>query len=276
MLHSFYPLAVSFFVLSLAGCVSTPPKHLDNLCHIFDEKDGWYKDAKRASKKWNIPIATNMAFMYTKNTPRDWADIKLFLAIHDCGSLVAASEALGLTQPTVGRRLAAMEERLGTPLFVRAGRRMQLTEAGAGILEGARRMEREMLAIERSLDVHSTALCGEVTISATEGTGTDWLSPVLLDFHRQYPDIVIKMHIDGRPVDLLHREADLALRLGRPTQPALIARHLANLGFGLYASPEYLRRAGTPESVGELGAHDMVGLDMRNRQMSIARAFPEE
>ncbi len=213
--------------------------------------------------------------MHERNTLRDWADIKLFLAVHDCGSLVAASEALSLTQPTVGRRLSAMEERLGTPLFVRAGRRMQLTEAGAGILEGARRMERELLAIERSLDVHSTALCGEVTISATEGTGTDWLSPVLFDFHQQYPDIVIKMHIDGRPVDLLHREADLALRLGRPTQPALIARHLANLGFGLYASPEYLRRAGTPESIDELREHDMVGLDMRNRQMSIAKAFPE-
>lgn len=214
--------------------------------------------------------------MHDGNTPRDWADIKLFLAVHDCGSLVAASEALGLTQPTVGRRLSAMEERLGTPLFARAGRRMQLTEAGAGILEGARRMEREMLAIERSLEVHSTALCGEVTISATEGTGTEWLTPVLFDFHRQYPEIVIKVHIDGRAVDLLHREADLALRLGRPSQPALIARHLTNLGFGLYASPEYLARAGTPESIEALSEHAMVGLDMRNRQLMISKAFPAD
>ena len=108
--------------------------------------------------------------MHETNTLRDWADIRLFLAIHDQGSLVGASEALELTQPTVGRRLSAMEERFGTPLFARAGRRMQLTDAGAGILESARRMEREMIAIGLSLEAQSTALHGEVCISATEGT----------------------------------------------------------------------------------------------------------
>ena len=214
--------------------------------------------------------------MHEKNILRDWADIRLFLAVLDHGSLVAASEALGLTQPTVGRRLTAMEERLGIPLFVRAGRRMQLTDAGAGILESARRMEREMLAIERSLEAHSTALCGEVSISATEGTGTEWLSPVLYDFHQLYPKIVIKVQIDSRPVDLLHREADLALRIGRPTQPALIARHLANVGFGLYASADYLDKKGAPKSIEELGSHDMVGLDMKYGRMAVGKAFPTE
>ena len=212
--------------------------------------------------------------MHSKDTLRDWADIRLFLAVHDHGSLVGASEALELTQPTVGRRLSAMEERFGTPLFVRAGRRMQLTDAGAGILESARRMEREMLAIERSLEVHSTALCGEVTISATEGTGTDWLVPVIYNFHQQYPEIVIKMQIDDRPVDLLHREADLALRMGRPTQPSLIARHLVNVGFGLYASTEYLERAGTPQSLEQLRDHAMVGLDIKQGRLAAAKAFP--
>ena len=199
--------------------------------------------------------------MHSIDPLRDWADIRLFLAIHDRGSLVAASEVLGLTQPTVGRRLAAMEERFGTPLFVRSGRRMQLTDAGAGILESARRMEREMLAIERSLEVHSTELCGEVTISATEGTGTDWLTPVLFDFHQQYPEILVKVQIDNRPVDLLHREADIALRMGRPSQPALIARHLTTVGFGLYASPAYLKRAGMPDSIEALRQHNLVALD---------------
>ena len=125
--------------------------------------------------------------MNATDTMRDWADIRLFLAIVDNGSLLAASDSLGLTQPTIGRRLAAMEERFATPLFVRSGRRMQLTDAGNNILESARRMEREMLAIGRSLDAQSSALCGEVTISATEGTGTEWLTPVLLDFHQKYP-----------------------------------------------------------------------------------------
>ena len=214
--------------------------------------------------------------MHDRNTLRDWADMRLFLAVLDHGSLVGASEALGLTQPTIGRRLAAMEERFGTPLFVRAGRRMQLTDAGAGILESARRMEREMLAIELSLEAHSTDLCGEVSISATEGTGTEWLTPVLHDFHQLYPQIVIKVQIESRAVDLLHREADLALRLGRPTQPSLIARHLVDVGFGLYASPRYLEQRGTPATLEELRDHDMVGLYLTQGRLVLERAFPTE
>jgi DNA-binding transcriptional LysR family regulator len=214
--------------------------------------------------------------MHDENPLRDWADIRLFLAVLDQGSLVGAAEALGLTQPTVGRRLSAMEERFGTPLFARAGRRMQLTDAGAGIVESARRMEREMLAIGLSLEAHSTELCGEVCISATEGTGTEWLTPVLHDFHQLYPQIVIKVQIENRAVDLLQREADLALRLGRPTQPSLIARHLVDVGFGLYASPGYLEKRGTPTSLEDLADHDMVGLDASDGRMAISRAFPTE
>jgi DNA-binding transcriptional LysR family regulator len=198
--------------------------------------------------------------MHRKDPLRDWADIRLFLAILDRGSLVAAAEHMELTQPTVGRRLTAMEERFGTPLFVRAGRRMQLTDAGRAILDSARRMEREMLAIERSLDVQSTSLCGDVTISATEGTGTEWLTPVLLDFHAQYPDIVLHVLIEGRAVDLIRREADIALRLGQPAQPDLIARRLLTVGFGLYASEVYLRRAAPLRSLEDLHAHQMVAL----------------
>ncbi len=199
--------------------------------------------------------------MHMNDSLRDWSDIRLFLAILDHGSLVAASEHLGLTQPTVGRRLAALEVRLDTPLFVRAGRRMQLTDSGAAILDSARRMEREMLAIERTIEVQAKGLCGEVTISATEGTGTEWLTPVLFAFHQQYPDIIVKVQIENRAVDLVHREADIALRWGRPEQPDLIARRLITVGFGLYAAPEYLQRAGPVASIAALADHQLVGLD---------------
>ncbi len=201
------------------------------------------------------------AFMNSKDTLRDWSDIRIFLAVLDYGSLVAAAEHLALTQPTVGRRLAALEARLGTPLFVRAGRRMQLTDSGAAILDSARRMETEILAIERTIEVQAKGLCGEVTVSATEGTGTEWLTPVLFEFHQQYPDILVKVHIENRNVDLVQREADIALRLGRPTQPNLIARRLVTIGFGLYASQEYLQRSGPVASIAALAQHQLVGLD---------------
>ena len=199
--------------------------------------------------------------MNSKSTLRDWSDIRIFLAILDHGSLVAAAELLALTQPTVGRRLAALEDRLGTPLFVRSGRRMQLTDSGKAILDSARRMETEMLAIERTIEVQAKGLCGEVTVSATEGTGTEWLTPVLFEFHQQYPDIMVKVQIENRTVDLVHREADIALRLGRPTQPNLIARRLVTVGFGLYASKEYLQRMGPVDSIASLAEHRLVGLD---------------
>jgi len=212
--------------------------------------------------------------MHTKDPLRDWADIRLFLAILDRGSLVGAADHLNLTQPSVGRRLAAMEARFGTSLFARAGRRMQLTDAGEAILDSARRMEREMLAIERSLEVQSTALVGEVTISATEGTGTEWLTPVLLNFHARYPEILLKVQIENRQVDLLRREADIALRLGQPKQPDLIAKRLVTVGFGLYASKSYLRRAPPLNTLDDLHAHDLVGLQAGGAGMHGVSMFP--
>ncbi|CAA0101201.1 HTH-type transcriptional regulator DmlR [Halioglobus japonicus] len=205
---------------------------------------------------------------------RDWADIRLFLAIFDKGSLVGAAELLGLTQPTVGRRLSAMETRFGTPLFVRAGRRMQLTDAGKAILDSARRMEIEMLAIERHLEAQSTALRGEVTISATEGTGTEWLTPVLRDFHREYPEIVLNVQIDSRAADLLHREADIALRLGQPEQQQLIARRLVTVGFGLYASQDYLDNAPPVHALEDLAEHQRVGLRTPGNREQLFESLP--
>ena len=193
---------------------------------------------------------------------QNWADMRMFLAIVDAGNLVAASEKVGLSQPTLGRRLTAMEKRLDVSLFVRTGRRMQLTDAGQAIVENARRMQREMLAIERSVDTQSHGLTGEVRITATEGTGTEWLAPELVDFHLRYPDILLNVRVETRALDLLHREADIALRLGRPTQPDLIARHLVQVGFGLYAADSYLARKGAPRTMEELADHRLVGIEI--------------
>lgn len=198
--------------------------------------------------------------MHEKPLMKDWADMRMFLAIVEQGSLMAAAEQLELTQPTVGRRLAAMEERLGLPLFVRTGRRMQLTDTGNLILENARRMEREMLAIERAVEVQSKGLAGEVVITSTEGTGTEWLAPELKEFHKRHPDIVLNIRVDSRSVDLVRREADIALRLGRPTEPDLIARFLVNIGFGLYASESYLRKHGELKSLEEIADRNIIAI----------------
>ncbi len=172
----------------------------------------------------------------------DWSDIAVFLAVLDAGSLVAAADQLGVSQPTVGRRLAALEARLSVTLFSRAGRRLVPTDVALRIEEGARRMAREMHAIHRGIAGEATSLRGQVTISANEGTGSEWLVPVIASLQLKHPDIFVDLKIEARAADLVQREADIALRMGRPTQPNLIARRVATVGFGFYAARDWTRR----------------------------------
>jgi len=180
--------------------------------------------------------------MQKYTSPRDWADMRVFQAIADHGSLSAAASALGLTQPSVGRRLADMEERLGAILFVRGSRRMEPTEVGAEILQNVRSMSAEMRAIERALEVQSQDVAGDVTITATEGIGSEFLAPELVSFSQQFPDLRLHIHLSNDVVNLEKREADIALRLNRPTEPELIGRKLVDVGLGLYASQRYLEK----------------------------------
>ncbi|MFT7288099.1 MAG: DNA-binding transcriptional LysR family regulator [Halieaceae bacterium] len=191
-------------------------------------------------------------------SPADWSDIAVFLAVLDAGNLVAAAAILGLSQPTVGRRLAALEARMGVTLFARTGRQMVPTEVAASIEESARKMAREMYAIRRGVAGAARGLWGQVTISANEGTGSEWLVPVLADLHLKHPEIFVDLLIESRAADLVKREADIALRMGRPTQLDLIARRLASVGFGLYASLSWLERNGPVEKSADLEGKSWV------------------
>ncbi len=184
--------------------------------------------------------------------PADWSDMAVFLAIFDAGSLVSAAETLGMSQPTVGRHLAALEERMGITLFARTGRRMVPTELAHRIEESARKMAREMHAIQRGVVDATTGLQGSVTISANEGTGSEWLVPVLAKLQLKHPEIYVDLKIESRAADLVQREADIALRMGRPTQLDLITRKLATVGFGFYASEAWVERHGTLASLQDL------------------------
>lgn len=200
----------------------------------------------------------------------DWADMRIFLAVLDNGSLGAAAESLNLSQPTVGRRLSALESRLGANLFARTGRRMLPTEVALTIEESARRMAHEMYAIERSVSGAAEGLCGLVTISATEGTGSEWLVRQLQPLRERYPDISIRLVIEARNADLVSREADIALRMSRPTQLDLIVRRLTEVGFGLYASKDYLKQVGGITDVADLNRVDWVVSEIHGRDLAFA------
>lgn len=191
----------------------------------------------------------------------DWTALRDFLAVAEAGSLSAAAKRLRVSQPTVSRRIAALETDLEARLFNRTPRGLELTEAGETILEHARRMDQEALAVARAATGTDSGLEGTVRLSATEGIGVEWLTRELSAFRDAYPGIRVELLIDNAAANLLRREADIAVRLFRPQQADLIARRVGHHVLGLFAAAEYLARRGTPARVEELAAHDIVGYD---------------
>lgn len=201
----------------------------------------------------------------------DWSDIAIYLAVAEAGSLSAAARRLGTSQPTLGRRLAGLERQLGTTLFNRSVRGLTQTEAGAAILENARRMRDEAAAIALAAEGRDVGLRGPVTISAVEGLSQLWLAPNLRDFHDLYPDIHICVRVENQAADLVQREADIAIRMFRPVQHSLIARKVARVRFGIFAAERYIARHGSPRSADEIAGHSTVTWQPYTAQSILAR-----
>ena len=189
----------------------------------------------------------------------NWSDYPVFLAVAEAGSLTAAGRKLGMSQPTVGRRIRALEDHFNTPLLKRADGALTPTTFGQSMLDHIRRMQDEAAAIDRSSATLEDSLSGVVRLSATEGIGTAWLPGVMQRFRAEHPDILVDIGISFESYNLAQREADIALRWKSPgEQNSLIGRKVADVAFGLYASPEYLSVAGTPETLDDLSRHDGV------------------
>jgi DNA-binding transcriptional LysR family regulator len=203
----------------------------------------------------------------------DWSILRDFIAVAETGGLSQAARRLRVSQPTLSRRIAALEAQLKAQLFQRTPRGLSLTDAGEHVLAGARRVEEEALAIERQADAAQQTLTGTVRITLTEALGSLWLPKHLAAFHAKYPSVCVEVLVDNRTVNLVRREADIAIRLFRPDQPDLIARHAGELVMGLYGSKDYLARQGEPKSLMDLRNHYLVGFDqtMGNNNKAVER-----
>lgn len=189
----------------------------------------------------------------------NWSDYPVFLAVAEAGSLTAAGKALGMSQPTVGRRIRALEDHFKTPLLRRKDGQLIPTTFGQSMLDHIRRMQDEAAAIDRSSATLEDSLSGVVRLSASEGIGTAWLPGVMQRFRAEHPDVLVDIGIGFRSFNLAQREADIALRWNNPgEQNSLIGRKVADVSFGLFASPEYLDLAGMPTSLDDLSKHDGV------------------
>ena len=189
----------------------------------------------------------------------NWSDYPVFLAVAEAGSLTAAGKKLGMSQPTVGRRIRALEDHFNTRLLKRQDGQLIPTSFGQSMLDHISRMQDEAAAIDRSSATLEDSLSGVVRLSATAGIGTAWLPGVMQRFRSEHPDVLVDIGIGFQSYNLAQREADIALRWKSPgEQNSLIGRKVADVSFGLFASPEYLDLAGAPESVEDLAKHDGV------------------
>jgi len=168
----------------------------------------------------------------------EWSDIRLFLAIAREGTLGAAARRLGLTQPTMGRRLKALEEATGRRLFQRTRDGFILTDDGALVLAHAERMEQEALALTRELAGSDGQLDGQLRVSCSDWFGIHVLAPILVGFSKQYPKVTIELLTDARLLNLARREADLVFRITPFTEPEVISRKLMTVSYGLYAAAD--------------------------------------
>ncbi len=166
----------------------------------------------------------------------EWSDLRVFLAIAREGTLGAAARKLGQTQPTMGRRLQALERAVGHTLFQRTRAGFVLTDEGAAVLSHAERMEEEALAFQRQLTGQEKQLDGSLRITSSDWFAEYVLTPVLAEFSAQYPRVVVELLTDSRFFSLSRREADLAFRITPFDEPDVVSRKLLHMDYGVYAA----------------------------------------
>ena len=203
----------------------------------------------------------------------DWNQARAFLVTAEEGSLSAAARALGLTQPTLGRQVAALEEELGVTLFERVGRSLSLTQSGLELLDHFRVMGDAASRISLTASGQSQAIEGHVSITATPVLATYHLPAILKRLRDEAPGIVIEIIASNEVRDLTRREADIAIRHARPKQPDLIAKLIGETSAHLYASKEYLDKHGRPESPDDLVDADFIGFEHPERLVPMVNAM---
>lgn len=190
----------------------------------------------------------------------DWNDVRVFLAVAESGSLNAATGILGMTQPTISRRMDDLEIRLGARLLWRSPRGIQLTQAGETMHRLASGMARFGESIVRDLKGKDRDDAGQVSLTAPDGTTTYFLMPALADFQRANPQINLSVDCGVGPVGLMMGEPDLALEFSEDGEPDHTSIPIAHVHYAFYASRDYLNTYGAPRTLADVANHRMVRL----------------
>ena len=193
-----------------------------------------------------------------------WELYRSFLGVFREGSLSGAARQLGITQPTVGRHIAALETALGVVLFTRSPSGLLPTAVARTLRAHAETMERTAAALERAASAQGDEVRGVVRVSASEVIGVEVLPPILTQVRQAHPHLKVELVLTNRLSDLLQLEADIAVRMVRPSQEQLLARRIGLIEVGLHARDDYLRQHGTPLLMQDLAGHSVIGFDQEN------------
>jgi DNA-binding transcriptional LysR family regulator len=187
----------------------------------------------------------------------EWSDLKFILAIARARSVVGAARAMGIDQSTVSRRLAALEDAVGASLVVRGGRELALTAEGRLLHVAAERIDAIVGEASAALRAAKDEISGTVRMSCPPGF-TLHVMLALKAAREKHPSLKCQVNGDYRTVDLSKGESDLVIRAFRPTEPDLVVRKLSDIGWKVYATPEYKTARGLPSTIAELPSHSLV------------------
>lgn len=191
----------------------------------------------------------------------DWERHRAFLAVLREGSLSGAARVLGATQPTVRRRIEELERQMGVALFTRSPAGLTPTPLARDLAAPVEAMAAAAAAFARAASAEAASTAGTVRITASEVIGMEILPPILARLREAHPKLVFELALTNRNEDLLRREADIAVRMVRPVQEALVARRVGNITLGLHGHKRLLDAWGRPASLAEAKAMPMVGFE---------------
>ncbi len=198
-----------------------------------------------------------------------WDFYRTFLAVVREGSFSAAARHLGLAQPTVGRQIEMLEAQLGMSLFTRSPRELIPSSAARELVPQAEAMAAAAAMLRRVSSGPVESESGTVRLTASEFMGAEVLPAMLAKFCKRYPAIEIELALSNRNEDLLRRDADIAVRMVRPTQKALVARRIGELKLGLFAHKSYVKAFGLPKSIDQIPRHRTIGFDRDTHVMQM-------
>jgi DNA-binding transcriptional LysR family regulator len=201
-------------------------------------------------------------------------ELRVFIAVADCGGLAKAASVIHSSPPAVTRTLASLEERLGVRLFDRTTRSLRLTEPGTKFLDEARRILGDLETAEQEIAGQSNVVSGNLTLTTSLTFGRAMLQPVVSDFIDAHPQITVSLLLFDRVVDLIDEGFDLAVRIANLPDSSLVSRHVGDVRRMLVASPGYLAKHGPPKTPEDLKIHAVIGQTglMPNRELRYFKA----